>query len=371
MNDERLQLTRLSIQGFKSINSSDGINLTLGAVTLLMGANGAGKSNIVNFFTMLNYMMSGGFQLYVKQYGTSQVFLHYGSSQTEAIRGKLTFENNTDEDEYSFILAYAAPDKLLITEEKLRWSHKGQEPYVRNLKGGYEESALINATQPTECILRKLLSDCRVFQFHDSSATGPLRQNSNIESANYLRANGGNIAAFLYRLKSHYPKSYQSIVQYVRRIIPQFGDFILVPNEMGVVSLKWQDRFQPDYVMLPHQLSDGSIRFITLATLLLQPKETISSVIVIDEPELGLHPVAIDYLAEMIHEASHNAQLVVATQSSALMDKFSPEEVAIVEFNEGSLSTSIDRLSSEDLEGWLQDYSMSELWAKNVIEGRP
>ena len=371
MKENRLRLTKLSIRGFKSIDTNEGVDLNFGDITLLMGANGAGKSNIVSFFTMLNYMMSGGFQRYIKQYGTSQVFLHYGSNTTKAIKGELIFENDQDKDIYTFTLDYAAGDKLLITNEEVGWSHNGQDPYKSNPKGGYEESGLFNTTGETERIVKRLISECRVFQFHDSSATGPLRQNSNVESANYLRANGGNIAAFLYHLKKHFPMNYQTIVQYVRRIIPQFGDFILEPASTGMVLLKWQDRFQPDYVMLPHQLSDGSIRFIALATLLLQPEETIPNVIIIDEPELGLHPIAIEYLSEMMQQVPCSTQLIIATQSPSLIDKFTPEQVAIIEFNEDTFSTCVKRLSSEKLGVWLEDYTMSELWTKIVIEGRP
>ena len=368
---DRFRLTKLSIKGFKSIDYDPGVELSLGDVTLLMGANGAGKSNIVSFFTLLNFMMSGGFQLYVRQYGTSQVFLHYGSSQTEKILGELTLENSLNKDVYSFTLGYAATDKLLITEEKVSWSKDGKKPYVSYPKGGYDESGLLNTRYDCDKIVRRLVSDCRVFQFHDTSATGPLRQKSEVNDSDYLRANGGNIAAFLYRLKNYFPESYQMIIRYVRESVPQFFDFYLSPDDSGYLSLKWVDRYLPDYVMMPNQLSDGSIRFIALATLLLQPAQTIPNLIVIDEPELGLHPVAIDRLAEMIKSAALSTQLVVATQSASLMDHFSAEDIAIVDFDNDRHSTVVSRLDREELGDWLEDYSLSDLWQKNIIEGRP
>ena len=160
------------------------------------------------------------------------------------------------------------------------------------------------------------------------------------------------------------------MVSSVQMIMPSFGDFYLEPDN-GYVSLNWQDNSPNDYVFTSDQFSDGTIRFIALATLLMQPKETMPSVIIIDEPELGLHPFAIGQLAEMIREASLHAQVIVSTQSAMLIDEFPAECVTVIENSETDNYTTARQLDSTQLEAWLNDYSLSELWTKNVIGGQP
>ncbi|GHV52408.1 hypothetical protein FACS1894181_15480 [Bacteroidia bacterium] len=153
--------------------------------------------------------------------------------------------------------------------------------------------------------------------------------------------------------------------------MPQFKDFYLEPNGKGYVSLKWLDIYPNDYIFLPEQFSDGTIRFIALAALLLQPEQTIPSVIIIDEPELGLHPSAIRQLAEMIKEASMHTQVIVATQSPGLVDEFEASQVTIIESDNKNGCSTARKLNEDELKDWLENYSLSELWDKNVIGGRP
>ena len=136
-----------------------------------------------------------------------------------------------------------------------------------------------------------------------------------------------------------------------------------MPNDKGYVMLRWTAISPNDYVMLPEQFSDGTIRFIALATLLFQPKKTMPNMIIIDEPELGLHPFAITQLAEMIKEASMNTQVIVATQSPGLVDEFEANQIIIIERDEESESTIARKLNEEELVDWLENYSLSELWA--------
>lgn len=135
--------------------------------------------------------------------------------------------------------------------------------------------------------------------------------------------------------------------------------------------LKWKDNTANDYTQLPQQISDGSLRFMALATLLLQPAYQMPSIILLDEPELGLHPAAINQFAEMVKEASMNAQIIIATQSPHLADEFDPSQIIIAERNDEKATTILKSLDKERLKDWLAEYSISELWNKNVIGGRP
>jgi len=369
------KLNKIVITGFKSIANEYPVNLTIGDRTIIMGANGSGKSNIISFFKMLNFMMSGSFQNFVETNGGSQVFLHYGPKYTKSITGSLQFSDKAVENVYNFEISYAQGDNLVITSEST-WlkSKKYPDGSLKKLDVNFKESALVGKGRNSVIsVLRTILANCKVYQFHDSSRTSDMRNSSDVDMNNYLQAEANNLPAFLFRIKNEFPHDYDRIVEYVRTIVPQFKDFYLEPNAAGKILLKWVDTSASDYIFSPSQLSDGSMRFIALATLLLQPRSIMPQMIIIDEPELGLHPYAIDQLAEMIKEASCHSQIIVATQSPKLVDQFEVSEIAIVETIEtsGINHTEVKRLNDEQLVEWLQEYTISEIWEKNLIGGRP
>ncbi len=365
------RLKSIIIQGFKSISFQSPLKIEFGDVNILLGANGAGKSNIISFFKMLSYMMSGTFQRFVAESGTNDRFLYYGAKKTPTMMASLRFESTTTYDIYSFSLTKAVPDRLIISSEEIEWKDPKKDKIVgKQLLSNFNETALIKSTGKSEKLIWTLLSSCKVYQFSDSSVSSPMRQSSTVESAHYLQAEANNLASFLYYLKNNYPQSFSRITEYVRDIVPQFNNFYLEP-ERGYISLKWVDNSPNDYVLSADQFSDGSIRFIALATLLLQPEETMPFVIIIDEPELGLHPYAIDQLNEMIKDASKHAQIIIATQSTEILDGFEPDDVTIIERDEKINGTVSHKLRGEEYKYWLEEYALSELWNKNVIGGRP
>lgn len=373
MKNNKNKIKSLEIKGYKSISSDCPLTLNLDNINIFLGANGAGKSNIISFFKMLSFMMSGRFEEYVARAGSNQTILHFGSKKTPSISAKLRFENSKSYDEYEFTLTTATPNRLIIKDETITWGRKENElkPQTIQLKSNFTESGLVDTKNQTALIIRNILDrGCKVYQFHDSSNEGPLRQASPVNSANYLQAEGNNLASFLYLLKQNYPIEYKRIVSHVKMVVPQFRDFYLEPQN-NYISLNWVDTSLNDYVFNSHQLSDGSIRFIALATLLLQPNKIMPNVIIIDEPELGLHPYAIDLLAEMIKDASLHTQIIIATQSSALIDNFDVDNITVIERDEDKGCTIANKLNSKRLQEWLEEYSNSELWSKNVIGGRP
>lgn len=368
---QKTKLQEVTIKGYKSIAFDRPVTLKLNDVSILLGANGSGKSNIISFFQMISYMMSKSFAKYVEMSGTSNALLYYGSKKTPVMSGDIKFLNSQSVDTYSFSLANATPDRLIITEERLVWHRKGKlKPYEVLIEPVFKESALAESDNPVAKTIFQMLSYCKVYQFHDSSAEGPLRQVCPVETTNYLQSHGNNLPSFLLFLRENYNNSYNRIVDYVRDVVPQFQDFYLEPNNK-FVSLRWMDNSATDYRFNAYQFSDGSIRFIALATLLLQPPQTMPNVIILDEPELGLHPYAITQLAEMIKDASLHAQIIIATQSKDLVDHFDINDVSIIEMDKETLSTSVTQLSEDEYHLWLQKYTVSELWDKNVIGGRP
>lgn len=371
MKRKSQRLKSIEIKGFKSIPFQYPLKLEFGDVNILLGANGAGKSNIISFFKMLGFMMSGRLQRFIAEYGTNQKFLYYGAKKTPTMSASLRFEAQSSYDIYGFSLTAAVPDRLILTSEEIEWKNDGNEdPYKKQLQSDFNESALVKSTDRTEMTVRNLLGSCKVYQFSDSSLSAPMRQASTVDSAHYLQAEANNLASFLYYLKNNYPDSFRRITEYVRDVVPQFHEFYLEP-ERGFISLKWADDSANDYVLSADQFSDGSIRFIALATLLLQPKETMPFVIIVDEPELGLHPYAIDQLNEMIKDASRHAQVIVATQSTAIIDGFSVNDVTVIERDPAIQGTIARRLTEQEYHDWLEEYTLSELWNKNIIGGRP
>lgn len=370
-NGNRIKLKNVTIKGYKSISFDSPVTLDFEDISILLGANGAGKSNIISFFKMLSYMMSSSFAKYIEVSGSSNAILHFGAKRTPVVSGELTFSDSKSVDTYSFSLANAAPDRLIITEERLIWHREGEiKPYELILEPDFKESALAASNNPVARSIYKMLSSCKVYQFHDSSMEGPLRQRCPVETANYLQSQGNNLPSFLLFLKENYRDSYDRILSYVRDVVPQFRDFYLEPANR-YVSLCWLDNSATDYSFSAYQFSDGSIRFIALATLLLQPPQTMPSVIVLDEPELGLHPYAISQLAEMIKDASLHSQVILATQSKDLVDYFEVDNISVVEMDKDTQSTSVTHLTDEKYHLWLQKYTVSELWDKNIIGGRP
>lgn len=379
MNDgNRLKLKKLTLNGFKSI-SPDGQSIPFGDLTVLLGANGSGKSNIVSFFRMLNYMMTGTLQTYIGENGTAETVLYYGAKKTTRITATMEFSNSETTDTYSFTLAHAVGDTLIFTEETLSFHQREMPtPQIISFDSGLKESGLSGRANDLAVTrlqtIFEFLKNCRVFQFHDTSKEAKIRNNGYINDNTYLRSDGGNLAAFLYALRntSDGEKYYHRIVRHIRHILPQFGDFVLKPSRLNenYITLNWKEQ-GTDYLFGPHQLSDGSLRFMAIATLLLQPPKTLPSVIILDEPELGLHPSALAMLAGMAKAASRHCQIILATQSPRLVDEFEPGNIIIVERNAEKQCSEYKVLDEQSLEEWLERYSLSELWEKNVIGGQP
>jgi predicted ATPase len=363
-------LQRLTLKGFKSIKAVD---IELHPLNILIGANGAGKSNLISFFKMLNEMMAGRFQQYVGVSGSAQSLLHFGSKITLQIEAKLEFQVENGVDTYDVRLFHAASDTLIFAEETLSFLETGRvDPRVDELGAGHQETKIIkaaNESKQTAKTLKFLLDRCRVYHFHDTSSTADVRQSCYKGDKRWLMPDAGNLAAVLLRFREENSSlAYQHIIGTIRLIAPFFDDFVLEPDVSNRVILNWREK-DSDRVFGPHQFSDGTLRAICLATLLLQPENELPKLIVVDEPELGLHPYALNIVADLFKKAALHTQILVSTQSSSFLDNFDPDDVITVD-REGKESQ-FRRLTSTELEVWLDEYSLGEIWEKNVIGGGP
>ena len=363
------RLRKLTLKGFKSIRA---IDLELNSLNVLIGANGAGKSNLISFFKMLNEMMARRFQQYIGTSGRAQSLLYFGPKITPQVEARLEFEVVNGIDTYLIRLFHAAGDTLIFAEETLSYLETGRESSrVDKLGAGHQETKISQAVgeeNQTAKALKYLLDRCRVYHFHDTSPTAGVRQSCYIDDNRWLMPDAGNLAALLLRFREENGHAaYQQIIGTIRLIAPFFDDFVLEPVSNRVI-LNWKEK-DSDRVFGPHQFSDGTLRAICLTTLLLQPEIELPKLIVVDEPELGLHPYALNIMADLFSKAALHTQILISTQSSSFLDNFDPEDVITV--NREGKESKFERLSSEELELWLEEYSLGEVWEKNIIEGGP
>ncbi|MER1204178.1 AAA family ATPase [Pseudomonas aeruginosa] len=362
-------ISQLTIKGFKSIRDLEGLRLH--GLNVLIGANGVGKSNFVDYFRMLGEMVEGRLQPWVTRQGGADRILSYGIKETERVQSFVGFGLNG----YLFELEPTVEGDFSFASEKLffdgpfygkKWISMGGGHKEALLKQRYEKSK--QGSEADYCY--SSIAHWKVFHFHDTSETAGVKRWGAVQDNDYLRPDASNLAAYLYRLSEQHPQVLEQIRRTVRLAIPVFDDFVFKPRELKTqeqqVNLQWKQKHS-DYVLWPSQLSDGSIRFICLVTALLQPEPP--STIIIDEPELGLHPYAITLLGALLRSASKRMQVIVSTQSVALLNEFEIDDLIVVDRDEGG--TVCQRLDEAEFSRWLEDYSIGELWQKNILGGRP
>jgi predicted ATPase len=365
-------LDYITVRGFKSITSIE--KLPLKSVNILIGSNGSGKSNFIGVFSFLHAIREGRLRDYVVEAGGAEKVLHFGSKTTKQIYVHLSFLDEVNQ--YGLTLSPTQDDGLYPSSETAYyWDKSGgyNKPYetpLISLEQGREAGISDPQLTGTASWVRLRLGGWRLYHVHDTSKSSPMRKTAKVDDNRYLRPDGSNLAAFLYYLQEKHPTEYSLIRRTVQRVTPFFDDFKLQPSKLKPddIKLEWTHKNSDQYFDAS-SLSDGTLRFIALATLFLQPKPYLPSVILVDEPELGLHPYAIEMLASLIRHASESTQVIASTQSSLLLDHFDPEDVLVANRVEGG--TQITRLEPAQLKGWLEDYSLGQLWEKNEFAGRP
>lgn len=364
-------INKIKIQGYKSIRELD---LELTPINVLIGANGVGKSNFISLFKLINSIYEQRLE-HLSMLESADNILYFGRKVTEKLYSYIEFDSINA---YSFTLYPTTENKLFIGEERT---------YFNKSKGGHadvygngwtyniltqnsKESVIKNFKVGIPSYVNHYLSTFKMYHFHDTSVNAPLRSISQLNDNVYLKENGSNLPAFLYYLQEKENKHFQKIERLVRSIAPFFEKFDLKPDRLNPeqIRLEWIEKNKPDIYFNAKHFSDGTIRFIALATLLLQPN--LPKTIIIDEPELGLHPFAINKLAGLIRKASISSQIIISTQSINLVDNFGPNDIITVDKNDDQ--SIFKRLENDlSLKDWLEKYSIGDLWTKNVIGGQP
>jgi predicted ATPase len=356
-------LKRLTVRGFKSIRELESFELQ--ALNVLIGANGAGKSNFISLFRMLTELVEQRLQLFVQEQDGPDGLLFGTRKRTEQLDVELYFGRNG----YRFSLRPVA-SRLVFSREETWFSGDVNQDAAHSLGSGHGEAVLPVAMEDSfGPYVLPAIQSWRVYHLHDTGREAPLRHAQPVRDNLRLKPDAANLAPFLRFLRERFPDHHQSIVSTVRLVAPFFADFVHREDPGERVELEWLEQGDPETPRSPRQLSDGSLRFIGLATILLQPLHLQPTTILIDEPELGLHPFALTVLAGLLRQASEQRQIIVSTQSVELVDELAPEDVIVVGRKQGA--SSFERLDASRLAEWLQDYTLGELWKMNVLGGRP
>ncbi len=392
MNRGRIESVR--IRGFRSLAD---VKLSgLPRATVLIGANGSGKSNFIRFFELLTWMLrSARLREFVERQGGADDQLFGGNRQTPSLECEIALRTAGSRNDYRFALTYAHPDRFFFTEECFRFKRDGPqdghqtEAQWQHFGDGQREAQIIGAAQLRDAIdastittwgterlhsivataeIVDLLGNCAIYQFHDTSDSSNFKQRWDVEDNNHLHRHGGNLAAVLYRLEREDVRRYEAICRHIGRILPGFDRFVL-EESYGKVLLRWQAK-GTDKTFGAHLTSDGSLRFFALVTLLNLPQEMLPGVLLLDEPELGLHPAAITLIGGMIKALAEERQVIVATQSPLLVDAFNLDEIFVLDLQDGR--TEIRKLDPDKYQQWLDDsFTPGQLWQKNLLGGRP
>lgn len=364
----------LHIQNFKSIHDSGSVMIK--PLNVLIGPNGVGKSNFISFFKFLNKLFEKQLQNHIARKGRVDGFMYFGR-QSGFIAGEIVFTNDENKisNRYRFKMEPDQSNSLFFTEEFSDYNMQAKisdevswNPKPINFGGSAETKLHDSGSSTRTQFLKEFFESFKVFHFHDTSDSSKLKGFCSATDYEYLVEDGSNLPAFLYRMKETAPKHFK-VLEYTLKSIAPFIEHLYLQRDQvnpNQIELRWKEKGY-DNLFNAFSLSDGTLRFLCLCTLLLQPNPP--STIIIDEPELGLHPFAITKLAAMLKSASSRSQIIVSTQSVNLVNEFSADEIIVVERRDSQ--TVFTRQTEEGLEDWLKDYSLGELWEKNVLGGRP
>lgn len=356
-------LQHIKLNGFRSIRELD---LPLASLNVLIGPNGAGKSNFISFFKFMNKLLDKDMQLFTQMLGGANRVLHFGSKQTDQVKIDLHLPPNS----YQATLVPSITDKLIFLNEVVQFhghelGYSGGTKTKRLAASGDLESALPKPSTATPAAhVAGYIQDWKVYHFHDTSETAKVKLAYSLHATDRLMPQGENLAAFLYGIRD--TESYTRIVRTIQRVAPFFHDFIFQPEANDLIRLRWKHKGSDDYFDATI-LSDGTLRFICLTTLLLQPK--LPTILLLDEPELGLHPFAVQLLAGMMRSASAKTQIIASTQSVTLANEFGWQDLVVVDQKDNA--SRFRRLQENEVANWLDQYRMGELWEMNLLGGTP
>ena len=370
-------LESVHIEGFRSL--ADVTFRPRPGVTVLLGPNGGGKSNLIRFFEMMEAMLyRHSLAHFIGMNCGADDQLFEGGKRTPELSATIGLSREQKFYQYAFRLRLTPDDHFVVAEESLRGgeSEDGATLLWQARGNGSGETRITEIIRPdnegedqeaAQCF-RAFAHDLGAYHFNDTSDYSVFNKLWDVNDWMRFRPDGGNLAAVLHAVSKYAPERYEQICRHIGRVIPGFRQFD-IEERFGRVMVRWT----PDGSekrLGPHLTSDGSLRFFALVTLLQLPREMLPRVIFLDEPELGLHPAGIDLVGGMIRSLSHHRQIVVATQSPRVVDGMGVEEIEVFEMK--NRRTRLRAFGREEFRSWFEDgYSAGELWQKNLLGGHP
>jgi predicted ATPase len=348
-------VSRVKISGYKSIENC---NLKLRDLNVIIGANGGGKTNFIDFFQLLNHIFGRKLQEYVvKSCGPDEI-LRFGRDVTPQLSGEIVVGSR----QYGFALSPAPDGRMAFADEFI----SNEEFQNRHVGSGHFET-LINEYDEKFSRVK-----CRVFHFQDLGRSSKIMQPQPLDADNMMLSHdAGNLAPHLYYLRENYKKSYDVIVKRVRVVAPYFIDFsfnIYGGGSQEMVELKWLERGCDT----PHNVrnfSTGTLSFACLMTVLKSPREIRDDIIVLDQPDLNLHPTGLRIFANMLKVAKNYMQIIISTNSSEMLNQFEVEDLIVADRSGGA--TFLSRISRDEIDEWAEHCTLSQIWENNIIGGRP
>jgi predicted ATPase len=395
-------ITSLTIKGYRSLKD---VTIPLGPLNVMIGPNGGGKTNIMDVLALLQEAATGSLSDAIDRRGPIRSLLFAGGAKSIEVAVEISLPPGFRRAlrsgaqktlRYAVTLAPAGGGYYVKSERM--WSDDVRKALGFPVFAG--RGVLARATQtaaktflaehqmtPAELalsrpdsvlspvarlrltFLKKVLGRAVcVYGLPDTRTDAPMRQPQVARMESVLKRDSSNLPAVLQLISQsdRYEHMYEDIESELRAGFPQEFRGLKFPSSGGDgrIAMRWREKAFPDRSFDAYEISDGTINFVRLATLL--AGSTTPQVVCIDEPEVGLHPRLIRLVAEMLQANAGPRQFIVATHSPALVDKLNPEEVLVVEKTEGA--TQVRRLDPDDLKHWLDKFSLGELWQTGQLE---
>lgn len=365
-------IEKIYIENYKSIKKLD---MKLNMINILIGANGAGKSNFISFFKFLNSITNKKMQTHILEEAGSEYILHHGLKNSEYMRARIELTEKDTSNYYSFSLLPNTEGSLFFDIEDLGYKDKVKYDefysYEYNFAKGLESGLkdFRPETEKIQEIVTSRLEEYKIYHFHDTGKTARIKQSFNLYDNEFLYTDARNLASFLYKLQQANSIVLNKIEKTVKLVAPYFDKFELKPNPFNLeeIRLGWKEK-NSEMLFNANHLSDGTLRMICLITLFLQPYPP--KTIILDEPELGLHPFALKVLADLIKKVvKKDIQVIISTQSITLVNNFELEDIIVVD--KENTESIFKKMDISEFTGWLDDYTIGELWEMNLLGGRP
>jgi len=381
------KINHIKIEGFRRLKE---IDLPIRPLMVIIGANGVGKTSLLDAYSLLSASATGGLNSKLSQFGgLSSVLtrddadcvtlfvdmdvpgykpLEYEISLTTKGAGyaisreilSQTRNKNKHAEAFKHIDSKDNDIKYFETEKEVlirpNWEYDPLETSLFQVPKMFR--------QPEE--LRRILGSVTQYHVLDVGSRAPVKLPQQMKPADLPGADGEDLIPFLYYLRESNRERYEAIEDSLRAAFPNFESLSFPPVAAGMLTLTWKDRnFRKPFFM--HELSEGTLRFLWLVSLLQSPG--LSTVTMIDEPEVSLHPELLSFLADLMREASKRTQLIIATHSDRLIRFLEPKEVVVMDSDDDGCTTAQwgDTL---DLDDWLKEYSLDEVWRMGRMGGR-